>query len=288
MKWNVPGKRKPNQKRNPEERENAEDDELLGEAEEILSEPEANLDNPADAIRQKRALVLRRRKVTQAAKRVLRTRRMNLLLWALIVLIIILFLIAAIQERMGNFTINLNRLDMYRRGIMLSSDDEFNRPASRLKADAVRNATNIAMEDLPENIDQIDGSHNGDDYVAYTFYLKNGGKETVDYYANVVIDMTAKGVDEATWVAVYDQKGKRTVYAKRNRSGQPEPGTTPFVDDDLVMEHYVKNFKVGDVHKYTVVIWLEGNDPDCVDAIIGGMIRMEMDIQVADPIDPQK
>lgn len=288
MEWKLPGKRKRNQEQVQEEQEASDDDELLGEDGEALPDSDAVLDSPVAEIRQKRALVLRRRKVTQAAKRVLRTRRMNLLLWALIVLIIILFLIAAIQERMGNFTINLNRLDMYRRGIMLSSDDEFSKPASRLKADAVQNATNIAMEDLPDDIDQIDGSHNGDDYVAYTFYIKNGGKETVDYYANVLIDMTAKGVDEATWVAVYDQKGKRTVYAKRNRNGQPEPGTTPFVDDDLVMEHYVKNFKVGDVHKYTVVIWLEGNDPDCVDAIIGGMIRMEMDIQVADPIDQKK
>ena len=33
-----------------------------------------------------------------------------------------------------------------------------------------------------------------------------------------------------------------------------------------------------DVHKYTVVIWLEGDDPDCTDELIGGHIGMQMDM----------
>ena len=28
---------------------------------------------------------------------------------------------------------------------------------------------------LPKNIDQVDGEHNGDHYLAYTFYCKNIG-----------------------------------------------------------------------------------------------------------------
>jgi len=30
-----------------------------------------------------------------------------------------------------------------------------------------------------------------------------------------------------------------------------------------------------DVHKYTVVIWLEGDDPDCTDELIGGHVGMD-------------
>ena len=37
-----------------------------------------------------------------------------------------------------------------------------------------------------------------------------------------------------------------------------------------------KDFKPGDVHKYTVVIWIEGNDPQCDDDIIGGEVKMHM------------
>ena len=37
-----------------------------------------------------------------------------------------------------------------------------------------------------------------------------------------------------------------------------------------------KKFKPNDIDKFTVVIWLEGDDPDCVNAIIGGEIKMHM------------
>ena len=42
------------------------------------------------------------------------------------------------------------------------------------------------------------------------------------------------------------------------------------------MKDVIEDFSPGDVMKYTVVIWLEGNDPDCVDAIIGGVMKLEM------------
>ena len=28
--------------------------------------------------------------------------------------------------------------------------------------------------------------------------------------------------------------------------------------------------------KYTILIWLEGNDPECIDNIIGGEMKMSM------------
>ena len=39
---------------------------------------------------------------------------------------------------------------------------------------------------------------------------------------------------------------------------------------------YRKDFKTGTSDKYTVVIWIEGNDKECVDAIRGGHVRMNM------------
>ena len=35
-------------------------------------------------------------------------------------------------------------------------------------------------------------------------------------------------------------------------------------------------FKVGDIDKYTIVIWVEGDDPECTDDLIGGEIKMHM------------
>ena len=34
--------------------------------------------------------------------------------------------------------------------------------------------------------------------------------------------------------------------------------------------------------KYTIVIWLEGNDPDCLDNIIGGTIKLGMNFKITE------
>ena len=57
----------------------------------------------------------RRRKLFADA--ILRLDKMSLWLIALLAVIGILFIAAFAQEKMGNFTINLNRLELYRKGI---------------------------------------------------------------------------------------------------------------------------------------------------------------------------
>ena len=49
-----------------------------------------------------------------------------------------------------------------------------------------------------------------------------------------------------------------------------------FVSNTKVMEEEEKLFPVGDIDKYTVVIWLEGWDPECVNKILDGEIKMSM------------
>lgn len=58
----------------------------------------------------------------------------------------------------------------------IADNGDFNNATARLAADALDNGTNIAAEDLPDNLDDIDGSHNGKNYVAYTFYIRSAGK----------------------------------------------------------------------------------------------------------------
>ena len=62
------------------------------------------------------------------------------------------------------------------------------------------------------------------------------------------------------------KNGNKVVYAKNSpKTGQPEPDTKPFYNDKIVMIEQAKDFKVGDIDKYTIVIWLEGDDPDYVE-----------------------
>ena len=141
---------------------------------------------------------------------------------------------------------------------------------------------NITEAWIDENVDEIDGSHNGEeyDYIAYTFYIRNVGTKPIDYNVNIEIVSVMKGADEAMRVKVY-KNGIPTVYAKSQKGTNiPEPGTTPFYSDSLVMSQTTERFLAGSIEKYTVVIWLEGNDPECIDNIKGGQVRMLMNFEL--------
>ena len=108
----------------------------------------------------------------------LRMDKLHLVLLGMMLVVCILFIIAFSQEKMGNFTINLNRLELYRRGISISETGEFDDATAKLTANSVKDATNISIEDLPEDVDGVErGSHNGKNYMAYTYYVRNAGKE---------------------------------------------------------------------------------------------------------------
>ena len=38
------------------------------------------------------------------------------------------------------------------------------------------------------------------------------------------------------------------------------------------------DYGTGQIDKFTVVIWVEGDDPECLDDIIGGEMKMHMEI----------
>lgn len=213
--------------------------------------------------------------------------RMDKLQKALVVLALafgVLFALSFMQENMGNFTINLNRLELFRRGVAIADNGDFKNATARLAADAVDNGTNIATDDLPDDLDDIDGSHNGKNYVAYTFYIRNAGKTDLGYSAKLRVVSASKGVDKAARVRVY-RNGEPTTYAAAAADGNPEPNTEPFASNDVVTTISHANFHVGDVDKYTVVIWLDGDDPECVDKIIGGAVEFGFDFDSSETDD---
>lgn len=217
----------------------------------------------------------RRRKIGAA---LLRMDRLRLLLLGMMLLVVILFIAAFAQEKMGNFTINLDRLELYRRGISIADNGDFDGATARLTAATVKDATNISIEDLPQNLDSAkDGNHNGKNYMAYTYYVRNAGKEDLSYIARITLDSCSKGAEKAVRIAVW-RNGKRVIYAAPAKNGGTEQNCKNFKSDDVVCEYEEKNFLVGNVDKYTIVIWMEGDDPECVDSIIGGSVELSMHI----------
>ena len=218
------------------------------------------------------------RRARRLAAFLLRMDKLRLFLLCALLIIGGLFILSFMQEKMGNFTINLDRLELYRKGISISEDGNFTYPTSRLSAAPVIDATNISIHDLPAGLESVDGDHNGINYVAYTYYVRNAGKEDVGYRATLRLESAAKGAEEAVRVAVWHNNEPKVVYAEPAKRGGDEDGCVSFENHDTVVSFEEQDFLVGNVDKFTVVIWMEGDDPECIDDIVGGSIEFSMKI----------
>lgn len=222
--------------------------------------------------------------VTITADKVKRQKKfyktIKILLLFLLLFIIILYIILSVIYNGGRFTITLDHSFALEQSIVIYDDSFYKESQAKLYAGELDFMDNISIKWLPKDIDsEGDGSHNGENYIAYTFYVENRGKDIVDYWSEIVIDDVIKNVDDAVRVILY-QNGEKTLYAKKSPlTNEAEKDTTPFYSEESVFIRQRKDFKPNDVDKYTIVIWLEGDDPECVDAILGGEIKMHMEIR---------
>lgn len=246
-------------------------------------------ENPAtEEVKQEKSSEERERnilKLRRDAKEVKRSaiiiRVIAMLIGLLVALLAIAYAISYFYDKFGSFTVKVNKYDMAKQGLCLSETSEYERTISHLNAGIVYDMTNISGNDIPPNVDMVNGSHNGQNYIAYTFYLINSGDDTLSYEGEMNIENVTMGVDEAIRVAIY-QNGVKTVYGKTksNGSGKESDCDEEFLASTVVMRTQKEDFKPKDRDKYTVVIWLEGNDPDCIDDIVGGTIKFNMNFHI--------
>ena len=219
----------------------------------------------------------------RATAKSVRKRNVMLKLGIIILLIIILLLgafyaLSVFVNKAGNFTVWIQDGDMNL--ITLSDTPDFEKCSTMLEADIIPQMDNITKSWMPDNLTEIDGCHNGENYIAYTFYLKNAGINEIDYSSQIDIQAVTLGADHAVRVMVI-KNGEETVYAKAQKdSTEPEPDTEPFLSNTVVMSDVTESFEPGEFDKYTVVIWLEGEDPECIDNIRGGVVKMSMHFKV--------
>ena len=199
----------------------------------------------------------------------------------LVLVVVIGYVTTILYNKFGSFTVMVNKFDNLDYGLALSPTPAFENPTARLNCHAEKEITNISTSTLPTWLDNIDGEHNGENYVACTFYCKNIGTKTLDYnYELYIVNMT-KDIEKAVRVRLYVD-GEYVDYAYPRTDGieGAEPGTTKFFAGDTISWGMIEKFQPGDMTKYTVVIWLEGDDPECVDAIIGGEFKIDMTMTV--------
>lgn len=196
----------------------------------------------------------------------------------LIFLIIIYFILRIVYDT-GRFTITLDSAGDPMSGIIIYEHLEERKSQQTLEADGIDFFTNISGDWIPKDIaNEAEGAHNGNNYIAYTFYIENVRDYAINYWYETIFDDIIKNVDEALRVMII-LNDEKTVYAKLNSTTQkPEPNTKAFFSNEKVEVECREKIKSKEVDKCTVVIWIEGDDPECIDDLIGGEIKMHMKI----------
>lgn len=225
-----------------------------------------------------------------------------------------------ISQMRGHFTINMSA-DMFREGFVLCETADFKKPTTYLFCEPATDIPCISIGDLPEDIDQHEGQQHAN-YFAYTFFLRNEGESTVDYEWDILLNSESKSTSEACWVMVFedgemafyakegaDGQPEALPAMDDNSRGYPtaplisaakdpqkqyqliaESGPLnyyrlipiPFKSEEIVASGFRTEVAPMDVHRYTVVIWLEGDDPECTNDKIGGHVGMQMDIALVE------
>lgn len=248
------------------------------------------------------------------------------LLGALLTLLTVLFATSLVSQMQGHFTINLTD-GLFQEGFTLSETRGFENPTMRLFAQPSENVPGVSIVDIKTDVNEKDGEHNEPTYFAYTFYIRNEGENTVSYRWNCSLNSESRNLSDAAWVMIFEDDLMRFYAKERedgtaealppfgdNTRGylhmpierfakNPEeqfqvitsvngveylrmvPYT--FESEDLIAEGTVFDVEPMETHKYTVVIWLEGDDPDCTDELIGGHAGLQMGFELVEELDEE-
>ena len=202
-------------------------------------------------------------------------------LFILLIFLIVLYVILDVIYSEGKFTVILDSNETLESGLAIFDSLNNSHGKRKLEATPIKFMDNISYRWIPENVDtEADGSHNGQNYIAYSFYVENQGDEVLNYHYELYVDDVIKNVDEAIRIRIY-RNGVDTTYAKRNfLDNEPERDTEPFKEiktaEGVIISEKVANFNPDDLDRYTILVWIEGDDPDCTDALLGGEIKMHM------------
>lgn len=202
-----------------------------------------------------------------------------ILLSVFICSVFFLVLMAVTSNRNGNLTIFVDRSSVTK-SLSLSESKNLSNPQGKIYGPSLDNAWDTGEDFIPGDLYLLDGNNSGTNYLAYTFYVFNSGIENLDYSMRFSIDNTSKDLDEAIRVRFY-VNDELTTYAKKNKTtGESENGTVAFESDDVITSHTITDFEPEEVTKYSIVIWVEGDDVDCTNKKIGGSISLSIAFSV--------
>jgi len=241
------------------------------------------------------------------------------LIGATALLITTLFIYSTVTQMQGHFTINMSD-GLFREGFVLCETPDFVNATTHLFAAPAEGVPCVSISHLPDFLDQKDGQYNdtyfaytwymrneGESVVDYNWQVSlNSESKNVSSASWVMIfedgemifyarPNTDTGMPEALPAFDDDTRGYigRPLYDVSALPGNQYQLVKamdqfsyyrvipmPFLSDMLVAEGRQEQVAPMEVHKYTVVVWLEGDDPDCTDDLIGGHVGMEFMAQL--------
>ena len=90
----------------------------------------------------------------------------------IVAILTVMYIMAAFYTQSGEFVINIDKT-LAHDGFYISDTTDFDEKLISLRGKAVVNADNISIFDISSDVLNVDGEHNGENYVAHTFYVKN-------------------------------------------------------------------------------------------------------------------
>ncbi len=224
---------------------------------------------------------------------IIKSRILKAVIFSTFVIFIAGFIAVSLYNNNGAFTISvMNGREVKDNGysLSLSETENFAKPTAILNAQQFPDMSNMAGVDLPNNLDDLGGGvhsktsqSEGLYFYAYTFYLQNSGENTADYRYSLYIKEATKNLEKCIRIKFYIN-GESEVYAyprtKDELYNGVEPGTTPFMSASTPITAIRETFTPGEVDRFTVVMWIEGPDPDTVNDVLGGFIRLSMRFEI--------
>lgn len=156
----------------------------------------------------------------------------------------------------GTFLIKMND-DAELKGIHLSESGDFTDATEKLSLTPKSEMIDILFENIVFLDDilnapggQFEDPYHDDEYIAYNFFIKNTGKETINLKYDITITESKNKLEDALVLVLYRQgegikEPIKEVYHKS--------GSRRYLGGDIIY-----NFRPGDVFKYTFISYIDG------------------------------
>lgn len=224
-------------------------------------------------------------------------RLLGIIAGALAILVTLIYIAAALYTATGSFTVRVNKLDAANYSMVISDSRDFTQASTRLDARANEEVDNVCYTEVMNDLRAEDGAHNGENYLATTFYVRNDGRYILDYGYELYVSNVTRNLDKAIRVMVIINDTDVKTYAHWDdptsveyvcpfdESSMEVFGVTEnFYSDNIVMQgradHLAPYATSNDYVKFDIIIWIEGDDKDCVDALRGGTFRVDMTFSI--------